>query len=93
MRIRIFHNGTLVDDTIASYRRTFGEVPIGQPLVYVNSLLNLAVAINQGSYAASHKVESGPDWSLNLGLGRRVACAERASVDLGPAQGQFDFFN
>jgi hypothetical protein len=27
----------------------------------VNSLLNLAVALNQQSYAALHKIESGPD--------------------------------
>jgi S-adenosylmethionine hydrolase len=34
--------------------------------VYVNSLLNLAVALNQGSYAATHKIDSGPDWSIEL---------------------------
>jgi S-adenosylmethionine hydrolase len=27
--------------------------------VYINSLLNLAVALNQGSYAAAHKIDSG----------------------------------
>jgi hypothetical protein len=34
--------------------------------VYVNSLLNLAVALNQGSYAAAHKIDSGPDWFIEL---------------------------
>ena len=34
--------------------------PVGKPLVYVNSLLNLAVALNQGNYAAAHKIDSGP---------------------------------
>jgi len=42
-------------------------VPIGKPLVYVNSLLNLAVALNQRSYAVLHKIESGPDWSIEIG--------------------------
>jgi S-adenosylmethionine hydrolase len=66
VRVRIFHNNQLVDDVVAPYRRTFGEVPVGKPLLYVNSLLNLAVALNQGSYAAVHKIESGPDWLIEL---------------------------
>jgi S-adenosylmethionine hydrolase len=41
-------------------------VPAGKPLVYVNSLLNLAVALNQDNYAAAHKIESGPDWSIDI---------------------------
>ena len=49
------------------YQRTFGDVPVGKPLVYVNSLLNLAVALNQGSYAAARKIDSGPDWSIEIG--------------------------
>src|ERR1700722_18150086 len=45
VRVRISHNGQLVDDTIPPYQRTFGEVAVGQPLVYINSLLNVAVAL------------------------------------------------
>jgi S-adenosylmethionine hydrolase len=66
VHVRIFHEGRLVDEVVAPYQRTFGEVPVGKPLVYVNSLLNLAVALNQGSYAAAHKIDSGPDWSIDL---------------------------
>jgi len=66
VRVRIYHENRLIDDQVAPYRRTFGEVPVGKPLVYVNSLLNLAVAINQGSYAAVHKIDSGPDWFVEL---------------------------
>jgi S-adenosylmethionine hydrolase len=66
LHVRIFHNDKLVNETLAPFQRTFGEVPVGQPLVYVNSLLNLAVALNQQSYAASHKIESGPDWSIEI---------------------------
>jgi S-adenosylmethionine hydrolase len=64
--VRIYSKDKLVDETVAPYQRTFGEVPIGKPLVYVNSLLNLAVALNQGSYAALHKIESGPDWWIAI---------------------------
>jgi S-adenosylmethionine hydrolase len=66
VHVRIFHESRQVDDVVAPYQRTFGEVPIGKPLVYVNSLLNLAVALNQGNYAADHKIDSGPDWFIEL---------------------------
>jgi S-adenosylmethionine hydrolase len=69
VRVRIFHGERLVNDTLVPYRRTFGEVAIGKPLAYVNSLLNLAVALNQGSYAAAHKIDSGPDWLVELSPG------------------------
>jgi len=66
VHVRIFHNEQLVDDTVAPYQRTFGEVPTGRPLVYVNSLMNLAVALNQSNYAAAHRIDSGPDWFIEL---------------------------
>jgi S-adenosylmethionine hydrolase len=67
LHVRIYHRGQLVDETVAPYQRTFGDVAVGKPLVYVNSLLNLAVALNQGSYASDHKIDSGPDWTIEIG--------------------------
>jgi S-adenosylmethionine hydrolase len=67
VRVRIFHDNRLIDEEVVPYQRTFGEVPIGKPLVYVNSLMNLAVALNQASFAVAHSIESGPDWFIELG--------------------------
>jgi S-adenosylmethionine hydrolase len=66
LHVRIYHNEKLQVETLAPYQRTFGEVAIGKPLVYINSLLNLAVALNQRSYAAAYKIGSGPDWSIEF---------------------------
>jgi S-adenosylmethionine hydrolase len=66
LHVRIYHDDKLVDEVLAPYRRTFGEVAVGSPLIYINSLLNLAIALNQQSYAAAHKIESGPDWSIEI---------------------------
>src|SRR5438552_224755 len=66
VHVRISHGGTLVDDSVIPYQRTFGDVPLGKPLVYINSLLNVAVALNQASYAAAHKIESGPEWFIEI---------------------------
>ncbi|HMK84317.1 MAG TPA: S-adenosyl-l-methionine hydroxide adenosyltransferase family protein [Steroidobacteraceae bacterium] len=64
--VRIYHDDRLVDETVAPYARTFADVAVGKPLVYVNSLMNLAVALNQQSFAASHGIESGPDWFIEM---------------------------
>jgi S-adenosylmethionine hydrolase len=67
VHVRILHGDALVDDSVVPYERTFGEVPLGKPLLYINSLLNVAVALNQASFAAAHKIESGPDWFIEIG--------------------------
>ncbi len=66
IHLRIYHGDKLMDEQVAPYQRTFAEVPVGKPLVYINSLMNVAVALNLGSYAKVHKVESGLDWFIEL---------------------------
>lgn len=66
LHIRVFKQGKLVHEATASYENTFGDVPEGQPLFYINSLLNLSIAINMGNYASTYKLESGPDWSVEI---------------------------
>ena len=48
------------------YVSTFGDVPEGEPLLYLNSLDNLALAINWGDFAATHGIGSGPDWRIEV---------------------------
>jgi S-adenosylmethionine hydrolase len=66
VNVRIYRDNELVDELTAPYQRTFGDVPVGQPLVYINSLLNVAIAINQGNYAADHKVQAGSNWWMEV---------------------------
>jgi S-adenosylmethionine hydrolase len=67
LAVRIFHGGKQVGKTIvAPFENTFGGVAKGQPLVYLNSLLDVSVAISQGNYAAQHHVASGVDWEIEV---------------------------
>ena len=66
VQVRILHNGKQIDKVIAPFEHTFGGVAKGKPLVYLNSLLDVAVAISQGNYAAKHKIESGVDWQVEI---------------------------
>lgn len=62
----IFHQGIKVDEGEAPYVETFGDVAEQQPLAYLNSLLQLSFAINQGNFAASHLIGSGSEWSIEV---------------------------
>ena len=48
------------------FANTFGDVPEGQPLGYVNSLLNFSLALNMGSFADKYAIKNGPDWNIQL---------------------------
>jgi len=50
------------------YNNTFGAVPEGKPLVYINSLLQLSFALNQGNFAKTNQVSSGSDWHVAVTL-------------------------
>ncbi|MBI3886926.1 MAG: S-adenosyl-l-methionine hydroxide adenosyltransferase family protein [Opitutae bacterium] len=62
----IFHDGREVFRGVVPYVRTFGEVPPGAPLLYLNSLLNVAVALNQGNFAQQHALSSGGGWTVRV---------------------------
>lgn len=70
VKVQISHEGRVVYEGNMPYAATFSAVPLKQPLCYLNSLMNVAFALNQDSFSAVHKVESGPGWSVTICLNR-----------------------
>ncbi|MBX2921633.1 MAG: S-adenosyl-l-methionine hydroxide adenosyltransferase family protein [Chitinophagaceae bacterium] len=66
LQVKIFHAGKQVYTGILKYAETFGAVNKGQPLAYLNSLLQLSFAVNQGSFARTFHIASGADWSVEV---------------------------
>lgn len=66
LSVEIFHEGRVVDKTVAPFAQSFGFVPVGTPVAYINSLLNLSLALNQGNYAADHHIGSGSGWTVRV---------------------------
>src|SRR5471030_2386515 len=66
VQVRILHKGKQVDQVVAPFEHTFGGVAQGKPLVYLNSLLDVAVAVSQGNYARQHHIDSGVDWEVEI---------------------------
>ena len=51
---------------ILLYAKSFADVYVGEPLVYVNSLDCMAVAINQGSFAKAYNIGTGTTWRITM---------------------------
>ncbi|HMT03041.1 MAG TPA: S-adenosyl-l-methionine hydroxide adenosyltransferase family protein [Burkholderiales bacterium] len=48
------------------YVNTFSGVEPDEPLVYLNSLMNISLALNMKSFSNKYKIYSGPDWAISL---------------------------
>jgi S-adenosylmethionine hydrolase len=66
VRIKILKGGEEVLNLTVPYVTTFGGVEVGKPLLYMNSLDSVSLAINQESFAGKFHVESGPAWSIQI---------------------------
>jgi hypothetical protein len=64
--IVIFHDGKEAYRGVMPYARTFGDVPEGSPLLYLNSLMNVAFALNMGSFSEKHGLSSGGTWTVRI---------------------------
>jgi S-adenosylmethionine hydrolase len=66
LQVKIMHQGKEVYRGEMPYTATFGAVAVGKPLAYLNSLLQLSFALNQGDFAAANHIESGGDWTVEV---------------------------
>ncbi len=66
LRVRISKDDEAVYEGRVPYYPTFGSVEVGEPLLYLNSLNEVALAINQGNFAATHDIGSGAGWNIEI---------------------------
>jgi S-adenosylmethionine hydrolase len=66
LKIRILKDNVEVLNLVAPYVTTFGAVELGKPLLYLNSLDSVSLAINQGNFSEQYQIGSGPEWSIQI---------------------------
>lgn len=64
--VTIYHQDKKVYQNIIKFARSFADVNVGEPLVYVNSLVNIGVAVNQDSFSDLYHIGTGNDWTIHL---------------------------
>ena len=81
-QLGIQHGGrvevTITNDTrtlyknIMVYAKSFADVNVGEPLLYITSLDCVAVAINQGSFSKAYNIGTGITWRITLRKAPRI---------------------
>jgi S-adenosylmethionine hydrolase len=66
IQVEIFKNKKLVYTGSMPFENTFGGVGVGKPLAYLNSLMNVSFALNQGSFSEKYHVYAGSNWTVAL---------------------------
>jgi len=64
--ITISNGDSVVLQQTLPYFPTFGRVAVGKPLMYLNSLNKVALAINQGNYSEMYNIQSGASWNIRI---------------------------
>jgi S-adenosylmethionine hydrolase len=64
--VTVNKNDKFVLSKTISFERSFAGVNVGQPLLYVNSLENLALALNQANFATKFNVQAGGEWRIEI---------------------------
>ena len=72
VEISVSNNVRMIYKNVVTYAKSFADVSIGETLLYVNSLDNMAVAINQGSFAKAYNVGTGINWKITLRKAPRI---------------------
>ena len=69
LQVSISNRDSLIFEGMVPFVSTFGDVPDKNPLAYLNSLMNVSLALNMGSFADSFHVQSGPEWNIRIKKG------------------------
>ncbi|MGO2696713.1 SAM hydrolase/SAM-dependent halogenase family protein [Bavariicoccus seileri] len=64
--VKISYHGTLRYHATVAYGRSFAQVATDEPVLYINSLLNVGLGINLGSFAEVYHIGTGNDWQITL---------------------------
>ena len=66
VEILIENEGKNIFHKSVKYGKSFADVNIGEPILYVNSLDQMAVAVNQGSFTNEYGISTGIDWIISI---------------------------
>ena len=66
LNITITHQDQVHYHGTIPFVRSFADAPINDPLIYINSLVNVGIALNQASFADTYNIGTGNDWKIDL---------------------------
>lgn len=64
--VSIYRDRTRLYHSFVIYGKTFADVEIGEPLLYINSMDHIGLAINQGNFAKAYNIGTRDPWRIVL---------------------------
>lgn len=64
IKVIIYYKGIKKYENQMTFGHSFADVGLGETVAYINSLINLGIAINQASFSATYQIGRGADWSI-----------------------------
>ncbi|HZK25997.1 MAG TPA: S-adenosyl-l-methionine hydroxide adenosyltransferase family protein [Thermoclostridium sp.] len=66
IEVLIKNGSTLAYNNRVTYGKSFADVYVSEPVIYVNSLYRMALAINQGNFAKAYSIGTGRHWTIEF---------------------------
>ncbi len=66
VEVKIMNGATVVYNNRIKFGKSFADVNMNEQIIYINSLLNAAVAINQGNFAKAYSIGTGTQWVVEF---------------------------
>lgn len=66
LNVKITYMGEVKFNENVLFEKSFGFASIGQPIIYNNELMNISLAISQGSFSDNYGISYGPEWIIEF---------------------------
>jgi len=66
INVTVKYNGEVKFSDKVLFEKSFGFAEKGDVMIYNNELMNIAMAVNQGSFYENYKLSYGPDWEVEF---------------------------
>lgn len=66
INVIVKHEGTPVFDEKVLFHKSFGYAEKGEPMIYNNELMKVAMAVSQGSLCEKYGLSYGSDWTVEF---------------------------
>ena len=64
--VSIYNGRTRLYHSFVEYSHTFADVEVGEPLLYINSMEHIGLAINRGNFARAYNIGTREPWRIVL---------------------------
>jgi len=64
--VKIWNKNSLIYSGTMPFVETFGKIKENSPLLYINSLYQVSIALNMADFARTYNIEYGKNWKLEV---------------------------